>query len=124
VVAKDYGTLSHGYVVTSHAAQGKTVDTVLIALGSESLAAANREQFYVSVSRGREAVKLYTDDKEAVKASVKLSAARLSATEMMQGEPPTQNAGLLKRALGMARVKRVYARIVEYGRAKTRTMTR
>ena len=50
VVPKDYGGLTHGYVVTSHASQGKTVDVSLIALGSESLAAANREQFYVSVS--------------------------------------------------------------------------
>jgi len=39
------------------------VDVALVAVGSESLAAANREQFYVSVSRGPGAVKLYTDDK-------------------------------------------------------------
>ena len=28
VVPKDYGGLAHGYVVTSHASQGKTVDSV------------------------------------------------------------------------------------------------
>jgi conjugative relaxase-like TrwC/TraI family protein len=61
-VQKDYGGLTHGFVVTSHASQGKTVDVSLIALGSESFAAANREQLYVSASRGREAVRLYTDD--------------------------------------------------------------
>jgi ATP-dependent exoDNAse (exonuclease V) alpha subunit len=54
VVPKDYGGISHGYVVTSHASQGKTVDTVLMAVGQESFAAANKEQFYVSASRGRE----------------------------------------------------------------------
>ncbi|MGB6725054.1 MAG: MobF family relaxase, partial [Terracidiphilus sp.] len=70
VVPKDYGGLAHGYVVTSHASQGKTVDQVLIALGSESLAAASREQFYVSVSRGREGVRLYTDDKAAMMEAV------------------------------------------------------
>jgi hypothetical protein len=72
-------------VVTSHASQGKTVDKVMIALGSESLAAANREQFYVSVSRGREGVRLYTDDKAAMVAAVEGSSARLSATELMHG---------------------------------------
>ena len=87
VVPKDYGGLAHGYVVTSHASQGKTVDQVLIALGSESLAAASREQFYVSVSRGREGVKLYTDDKAAMMEAVQASCARLSATELMRGVP-------------------------------------
>jgi hypothetical protein len=87
VIPKDYGGLAHGYVVTSHASQGKTVDKVLVALGSESLAAANREQFYVSVSRGREGVKLYTDDKAAMMDAVQASSARLSATELMQGVP-------------------------------------
>jgi hypothetical protein len=81
VVPKDYGGLTHGYVVTSHASQGKTVDVSLVALGAESFAAANREQFYVSVSRGREAVRLYTDDKTAMMDAVQSSAARLSASE-------------------------------------------
>ena len=95
VVPKDYGGLAHGYVVTSHASQGKTVDKVLIALGSESLAAANREQFYVSVSRGREGVRLYTDDKAAMVEAVQGSSARMSATELMQGvdvTPPHRRA--------------------------------
>jgi hypothetical protein len=33
VVPKDYGGITHGYVVTSHASQGKTVDVSLVALG-------------------------------------------------------------------------------------------
>lgn len=85
VVPKDYGGITQGYVVTSHASQGTTVDTVLIALGRESLAAANRQQFYVSVSRGREAVCLYTDDKQALRDSVRTDASRLSASELMEG---------------------------------------
>jgi conjugative relaxase-like TrwC/TraI family protein len=88
VLPKDYGGLAHGYVVTSHASQGKTVDNVLVALGSESLAAANREQFYVSVSRGRAGVRLYTDDKAAMMEAVQGSSARLSATELMDGVEP------------------------------------
>jgi len=88
VVPKDYGGLTHGYVVTSHASQGKTVDIPLVALGSESFAAANREQLYVSLSRGREAVRLYTDDKAGMLEAVQGTSARLSATELMGEQKP------------------------------------
>ncbi len=83
IVPKNYGGLTHGYVVTSHASQGKTVDVPLVALGQESFAAANREQLYVSLSRGREAVRVYTDDKAAMLDAVQSSGARMSATELM-----------------------------------------
>jgi hypothetical protein len=108
VVPKEYGGLTHGYVVTSHASQGKTVDVSLIALGSESFAAANREQFYVSVSRGREAVRLYTDDKAAMMDAVQGSAARLSATELMEVSPmkPKPRPGIVRRMF--ERVQRAY----------------
>ena len=88
VVPKNYGHLTYGYASTSHAAQGKTVDKVFVAMGQDALAAASREQFYVSVSRGRESVKLYTDDKEAMLDAVKTSGQRLSATELLGGEAP------------------------------------
>jgi ATP-dependent exoDNAse (exonuclease V) alpha subunit len=90
VVPKNYCGITHGYVVTSHASQGSTVDKVLIALGTESLAAANRQQFYVSASRGRESVRLYTDDKAAVMEAVRTDAKRLSATELMYGQAPVK----------------------------------
>jgi conjugative relaxase-like TrwC/TraI family protein len=88
VVRKDYGHLAYGYASTSHAAQGKTVDRVFVAMGSDALAAASREQFYVSVSRGRESVKLYTDDKQAMLDAIRASGQRLSATELLGGQAP------------------------------------
>jgi conjugative relaxase-like TrwC/TraI family protein len=84
-VARDYGHLAHGYVVTSHASQGKTVDRVFIGQSSQSFPASSREQFYVSVSRGREGVTVYTDDKEALLEAVDRSDERLSATEFVAG---------------------------------------
>ena len=88
VVPKHYGHLAYGYASTSHSAQGKTVDRVFVAMGQDALIAASREQFYVSVSRGRESVKLYTDDKQAMLDAVKTSGQRLSATELMAGQSP------------------------------------
>ena len=114
VIPKDYGGLTHGYVVTSHASQGKTVDIPLVALGSESFAAANREQLYVSLSRGREAVRLYTDDKAAMLDAVQSSSARLSATELMgQAAPPKpkRKPGIMERFHHHAR--RVYYKLRE-----------
>lgn len=84
-VAKDFGHLSHGYVSTSHAAQGKTVDRVLIAMGGESRRAINAEQFYVSVSRGRESAKVYSDmTAEELKLAIQRADQRRSATELMK----------------------------------------
>jgi hypothetical protein len=59
----DVGHIRHGYAVTSHASQGRTVDRVIIAMGADSFAAAGKEQFYVSVSRGRQKATIYTDSK-------------------------------------------------------------
>jgi 6-phosphogluconolactonase (cycloisomerase 2 family) len=42
VIARDFGHLAHGYVVTSHASQGKTVDKVFIGQSQQSLPASSR----------------------------------------------------------------------------------
>lgn len=92
VIPKDFGHIAHGYVDTSHAAQGKTVDRVFIAVGDESLKAANRAQWYVSVSRGRDSVKIYTEDKDALKSAVQKSPERMSVSEMMRGDKQVKKA--------------------------------
>ncbi|AMV24230.1 Multifunctional conjugation protein TraI [Gemmata sp. SH-PL17] len=86
IVDRDYGHLSHGYVATSHASQGKTVDRVMVAQSSRSGAAASREQFYVSASRARQQMTVYTDDKEVLREAIGHSADRLSATELVRSE--------------------------------------
>lgn len=115
VVPKDYGGITQGYVVTSHASQGATVDTALVALGSESLAAANRQQFYVSVSRAREALRIYTDDKEAMTQSVRQDASRLSASELVQGKrtPKPKPSSLLDRLRHMRQIRAAYEGVRE-----------
>ncbi len=84
-VSRDYGHLNYGLVVTSHASQGKTVDRVFIGQSSQSFAASSREQFYVSASRGREQVVIFTDDKEDLLHAVERSDERLSGTELVGG---------------------------------------
>jgi conjugative relaxase-like TrwC/TraI family protein len=83
VIPANYRTFTHGYAVTSHAAQGKTVDEVLLVASSRSLPAINQEQFYVSISRGRERCQVFTDDSELLRLHVTHSSARLAAVEAM-----------------------------------------
>jgi conjugative relaxase-like TrwC/TraI family protein len=83
VISADYRTFTHGYAVTSHAAQGKTVDEVLVVASSRSLPAINQQQFYVSISRGRDACRVFTDDVEMLRSHVTRSGARLAAVEVV-----------------------------------------
>ncbi len=83
VVSKDYGNLTHGYCLTSYSSQSKGVDCVFVAESSESFRAADREQFYVSASRFKEALTIYTDDKHQLLEAVRKSSHRSSATELV-----------------------------------------
>ncbi len=96
-IAKDFGHLAYGYVATSHASQGKTVDRVFIGESARSFAAASREQFYVSVSRGRERATIYTDNKRALAEAINRSDDRISATELVAQRQRQQRALVLQR---------------------------
>lgn len=108
--------LTHGYVSTSHASQGKTVDKVLIALGQESLPAVNAEQWYVSVSRARDSAQVFTDVAPPVlREAIQRSATRKSATELMQPKPHRKLRHRLKeRACGaINRLRQNYRKLRE-----------
>lgn len=70
VLNADHGHLNYGYCSTSHSSQSKTVRDVLVAQSAESFVAASREQFYVSVSRGKESIRIYTDSREGLERAV------------------------------------------------------
>lgn len=79
----EFGHINHGYTTTSHAAQGKTVDEVFIAQPASTFAASSMKQFYVSVSRARDMVHIYTDDKAALLECVSEIGDRQSALELI-----------------------------------------
>jgi hypothetical protein len=83
VIPADYGHLAHG-VVTSHGSQSAEDEVPFLAQASMSRGASSAEQFYVSVSRGTKALRVYTDDKEALRAAVRRSDKARSATEVWQ----------------------------------------
>ncbi|MGP1345539.1 MAG: MobF family relaxase [Phycisphaerales bacterium] len=86
IVPKDFGHLAYGSVRTSPASQGRDVDRVILAQSAASRGAASIEQFYVSASRGKQSIAIYTDDKVALVEAVHASAERLSAIELMSGQ--------------------------------------
>jgi conjugative relaxase-like TrwC/TraI family protein len=56
--------LDHGYASTSHSSVGATVDRVIVSIDTTNWPMlVNRKQFYVSISRGRDQLTLYTDSR-------------------------------------------------------------
>ena len=72
-----YRQFSHGYAVTAHRSQGKTVDFAIIA--AERM---RRDLFYVSATRAREGLTVITSDSLALQESIGVSSDRESASEL------------------------------------------
>ncbi|AWI10331.1 MobF family relaxase [Ereboglobus luteus] len=74
-----------GYAVTSYASQGKTVDTVLLHYAGERLV-ANKNQWYVGISRARKQALVFTDDLAALRTRIAQEGERTSAVSLAIGE--------------------------------------
>ncbi len=83
MLPKHYRQFVRGYAVTSYAAQGKTVDHVLFS-DSAVRAATNQNQWYVTISRGRKGVKIFTTDKIQLRENVARSGDRTLALDLAQ----------------------------------------
>jgi hypothetical protein len=83
-LSKHYRQFVCGYAVTSYAAQGKTVDYVLFS-DSAVKAATNEQQWYVTISRGRKGVRIFTADKPQLRQNITRSGNRTLAMDMKPG---------------------------------------
>ena len=102
----NYRSFAHGYAVTAHRSQGKTVDSVII-----SADGMQRELFYVAASRGRQAVTVITSDQERLRETVAQSTARTSASELLRGKGPVLRRGACR---GMAIAREMVHRAAEF----------
>ena len=89
VIDRDFGHLTHGYVVTSHASQGVTVDKVFIGLSSDSFPATNERTSYVAITRGKEKAVVFTDDRDGLLKAMSKPDDPLSATELAESQKPS-----------------------------------
>ena len=80
VLDKSFREFLPGYAVTSYGSQGKTVDYVLFS-DSTVKAATNAQQWYVTISRGRRGIRIFTPDKEQLRENVARSGHRPLAFE-------------------------------------------
>jgi hypothetical protein len=87
VIDRDFGHLTHGYVVTSHASQGVTVDKVFIGVSSESFPATGERTAYVAITRGKEQAVIFTDDKQELLNAISRPDDPLSAIELNEPSP-------------------------------------
>ena len=60
------------------------MDKVLIGQSELSLPASDRQQFYVSLSRGKEQAVIFTDDKEALREAVRRDHENQTASEVFR----------------------------------------
>jgi hypothetical protein len=78
-IPANYREFTHGYAITAHRSQGKTVDNIII-----SADAMKKELFYVAASRGRSEIAVVTSDRELLRESVGVSTVRQSAMELVR----------------------------------------
>lgn len=110
ILDKSFGHIDHGRVQTSHSSQGKTVDQAFVAIAEQSLPAVSQESFYVSASRAKHQVTVYTDNKEALREAIQKSDPRLTATELLvkhKHKPERQKSQRLQR------LRRLYRTLVD-----------
>jgi conjugative relaxase-like TrwC/TraI family protein len=84
-IPANYREFTHGYAITAHRSQGKTVDNVII-----SADAMKKELFYVAASRGRSEIAVVTSDRELLRESIGVSTARQSAIELVRKQQHEQ----------------------------------
>jgi ATP-dependent exoDNAse (exonuclease V) alpha subunit len=91
--------VDYGYASTSHAAQGATVDRVIVNVDSmRSAQLVNQKQFYMSISRARQEARIYTDDAQVLRRTVgrdqgkevALEVVQTRLTQQLQPKSPTQ----------------------------------
>ena len=87
IIPETAGHFRHGFVETSFGSQGRTVRRAILGMSSDSLPATNQEQMYVSSSRAKERMTLYTDDKNAVASAIRRSSRKVAALEIKPKRP-------------------------------------
>jgi len=99
--------LDHGYAMTSHSSQGQTADRVLIhvdtELGAKDL--LNSRMAYVSVSRGRDDARIYTNNAQTLGQELSRDVSHSPALQQEPGahkiEPETTHTNQISQGFGL-----------------------
>lgn len=88
----EFRMFNYGYAVSSYAAQGKTVDHVIIS-DSMCKAATSQKEFYVSISRGRQSCSILTADRESLQDHIESLGERDLASDLVLERSRQQGTG-------------------------------
>jgi ATP-dependent exoDNAse (exonuclease V) alpha subunit len=89
ILPNDYRQFVRGYAITSYAAQGKNADFVIFS-DSAARAATNQKQWYVTISRGRKGVHIFTTEKQQLRENIARAGNRQLALELAGMHRPKQ----------------------------------
>lgn len=85
-----YTAIDHGYAMTSHKAQGITVDRVLVHLDSTQKHLNSRNAYYVDISRARYQVQIYADDSRKIQSQIQSFAKKLTTEDFILSQKNKQ----------------------------------
>jgi hypothetical protein len=111
VLPPHYRQFVRGYAVTSYGSQGKTVDHVLFS-DSAIRAATNAQQWYVTISRGRKSIQIFTPDKQELRQAIMRSGERELALDLLSVR--ARRYGVRRQVLRSVRRGREFARCVAH----------
>ncbi|WP_342356653.1 MobF family relaxase [Novosphingobium aerophilum] len=84
--------IAHAYVETAFAAQGRTTDHVIIHADSKATNLIDQKSFYVGISRARDSVAIYTNDRGKLVSAINERAGQVQ-TAIALADMPTPTAG-------------------------------
>ena len=124
VVDKDCGHFRYGYVETSMGSQGRTVRRALVGMAAAAgRAAINMQQLYVSASRASESVRIYTDDKEAIREDIEKDSRKLLALDLKPARKPAlSDAEKRRRRAAREEEERMTRRVYDWTVAEQRRL--
>jgi ATP-dependent exoDNAse (exonuclease V) alpha subunit len=111
VLPPHYRQFLRGYAVTSYGSQGKTVDHVLFS-DSAIRAATNAQQWYVTISRGRKSIQIFTPDKDQLRHAIIRSGERELALDLLSAR--ARRYGVRQQVLRSIRRGREFARRIAH----------
>ena len=97
ILPPHYRQFVRGYAVTSYGSQGKTVDHVLFS-DAAVRAATNTQQWYVTMSRGRKSIRIFTTDKEQLRHAIARSGDRELALDLVRPQRRQRFARMIQSA--------------------------
>lgn len=92
----EYNHIDYGYCVTTHKAQGMTVNKAIIHIDSNQKALNSRNGYYVNVSRAKNAVSIYTDNQVKIGRQVNSWMKKVTSEDFLIASNGVKSGGSVK----------------------------